>query len=145
MASIAISARGTLLKIGDGGTGEVFTNIAEVTNITGPSLALDTIEVTSHDTSSGWREFIGGLLDAGEVSLDINFVPTNATHSQTSGLLKDFKNRTLRNFKLVFPDTGVTTWSFAGLVTAFECSEAIDDVIKGTVTLKLSGQPTLTG
>jgi predicted secreted protein len=145
MASIAVSARGTLLKIGDGAATEAFTSIAEVTNISGPSLSLDTIEVTSHDTSSGWREYIGGLLDAGEVSFDINFVPTNATHSFTSGLIKDLKNRTLRNFKLVFPDTSNTTWAFAALVTAFDCSEAIDDVIKGSITLKLSGQPTLAG
>lgn len=141
----AIAGFGTLLKIGDGGTSEVFTTIAEVTEISGPKFKLDTAEVTSHSSTSAWRERIATLLDPGEVSLKINFIPTNATHSQTSGLLRDMKNRTLRNFKLVFPDAGVTTWMFAAFVTGFEPSEPIDEQLSADVALTLTGAPTLAG
>lgn len=140
-----ISAFGTLLKIGDGGGTEVFTTIAEVRDISGPSLKLDTEEVTSHSSTAGWREYIGTLLDAGEVTFDINFIPTAATHSQTSGLIKDLKNKTLRNFQLVFPNVGATTWAFAAYVTGFEPAEPVEGVLAASVTLKISGQPTLAG
>jgi len=140
---MGISAFGTLLKIGDGGDPETFTTIAEVSSISGPGLSLDTIDVTHHSSTAGWREFVGGLLDAGEVSFDINYTPTDATHDASTGLIKDMVDRTVRNFQLVFPDTGNTTWSFSALVTGFEPSEPIDDKLAASVTLKLTGQPTL--
>lgn len=141
---MGISAFGTLLKKGDGGSPtESFTTIAEVTNIGGPSLSLDAIEITSHSSTGGWREFIGGLLAGGEVSFEINYDPVGATHDASTGLIYDMTNRTVGNFQLVFPDTGNTTWSFAALVTAFEPSEPVDDKLAASVTLKVSGQPTL--
>ncbi|KKL29023.1 hypothetical protein LCGC14_2369280 [marine sediment metagenome] len=134
--TIAIDAHGTLLKLGDGGGGsEVFTTVAEVTDISGPSMTLDPIDVTSHDSTAAYREFIGGLLDAGEVTLTINYVPTAGTHDATTGLIADMVARVVRNFQLVFPDSGTTTWSFAALITAFEPAEPIDDKLALTSLL----------
>lgn len=141
MASGAISGHGTLLKRGNGATPEVFTTIAEVASISGPALAQETIDVTSHDSTDGWREFIGGLLDGGEVSFDVHLIPTNATHDN---LWTDLSNRTLRNFQLVFPDGGATTWAFSALVTGFSTNEPIDSQLSASVSLKISGKPTLT-
>ena len=145
MPSGAISAYQTLLKLGDGGGTEAFTTIAEIIKLGGPKLKLDTKEVTSHSSTGAFREFIATLLDAGEVSLDGNFIPTNATQSQSSGLLKDMKNRTKRNFQMVFPDVGVTTWSFAAFVTSFEITAQFDDVLSFSATLKVTGAPTMAG
>lgn len=141
--SEGMSAFGTLLKIGDGATPEVFTAIAEVTSIDGPSMELETIEITNHSSEDGWREYVGGLLDAGEISLEFNFLPTDATQGYGGGLLQDMVNRTKRNFELVFPDSGATTWGFTALVTKFETSAPHDDKLSGSATLKLSGKPTL--
>jgi predicted secreted protein len=143
MVTAAIFAHGTLLKKGDGAATEVFTTIAEVTNIGGPGLALDPIDVTSHGSTAGWREFIGGLLDGGEVSMTINYVPTAGTHDATTGLIADKVARTVRNFQLVFPDSGNTTWSFSALVASFEPGEPVDAQLSAEVTLKVTGQPTL--
>ena len=136
----AISGFGTILKRGDGAVPEVFTTIAEVKSLSGPGLTLETIDVTHHQSTGGWREFIGGLLDGGEVTFDVNFIPSNQTQDN---LWTDLQNRTLRNFELEFPDPGSTTWSFSALVTGFEESAPIDDVLGASVTLKISGQPTL--
>lgn len=140
---MAINAFGTLLKIGDAATPEVFTTIAEVTSIAGPKLALEALETTNHSSTDGWRERIGGLLDAGEVTFEINFEPTASTHAYGTGLIKDMVNRTKRNFKVVFSDTGATTWTFTALVTAFEPSMPFDDKLTASVTLQITGKPTL--
>lgn len=139
----ALSAFGTLVKIGDGGTPETFTTIAELADIGGPALELEAMDATSHSSTDGWREFIGGLLNGGEVSLEIHFVPTHATHSYSAGLIHDMVNRTLRNFKIVFPNVSATTWTFAALVTGFEPKEPVDDKLTAAVTLQISGKPTL--
>lgn len=143
MPTAAISAFGTLLQIGDGGGPEVFTTIAEVVEVGGPDLKLDTIDATSHGSTGGWEEVVGGILRSGEVSLSINYVPTAGTHNNTTGLLRDMRLRTKRNFRLVFPDAGATTWSFTALVTGFKPNAAHDDKLSADVTLKISGQPTL--
>lgn len=142
---MAISGFGTLLKIGDGGGTEVFTTIAEVKDISGPSFSADTVELTTHSSSGAWKEKLPTLLDAGEITLDINFIPTNATQSQSTGLLRDFKNRTKRNFQLVWPDVGGTTWAFSAYVTGFEPSAPVDDLLGASVTLTITGAPTLAG
>lgn len=143
MATKAISGKGTLLKMGDGAGTEVFTTIAEVKSIGGPSFASDTIDVTSHDSPGAYREFIASLIDPGELSFDINFVPTDATHNVSTGLLRDFQNRIRRNYKIVFPDTSATTWNLQGIVTAVQINAPTDDVLSASITIKITGQPTL--
>jgi predicted secreted protein len=141
--SNAISSFGTLLKIGDGGGGgEVFTTIAEVLDINGPGIKNSVKEVTHQTSTGGFRERIATLSDAGEVTFDINFIPTENTQDAGAGLLKDAINRTLRNFKIVFPDTAVTTWAFSAFVTDFEPHEPVDGSLGASVTLTLTGKPT---
>ncbi len=137
----ALSAFGTLLKIGDGASSETFTTIAEVTDIGGPELALEIAEVTSHSSTNGWKEKIGALLDGGQVSFSINYIPTNSTHNNTNGLIADMVARTLRNFTLTFPQA--TVWSFSALVVGFSPTEPIDNALTADITLEISGQPTL--
>ena len=141
--SAAVNAFGTLLKIGDGGGGEVFTTIAEVQNISGPSLSLEMIDVTNHSSTAGWKERIGGLLDGGEVTFDINFQPTTSTHSYSAGLVKDMVNRTKRNFKIVFPDGSSTTWTFSAFVSKFQSKAPVNGQLSASVSLMITGQPTL--
>ncbi len=135
----ALAAFGTFLKIGDGGGPETFTTIAEVTDLGGPKLKRDTIDVTNHSSSGKWREFLAGLKDGGTVSMKLNFIPTNATHSPTTGLLNDFDDGTLRNFKLYFTDAGPTIASFAAIVTSFEPAEPVDGALTADSELKVSG------
>jgi predicted secreted protein len=142
-ASPAVSAFGTLVKIGDGAVSESFTTIAELRKIGGPKLKLETIDVTVHNTTEPWRQFIGGLLDGGEVTVDLNFIPSDSTHNPTTGLLADMINRVQRNFQMVFPDAGLTTWAFTALVIGFDMSSEPSSVLMATVTLKISGSPTL--
>lgn len=137
------SALGTLLKQGDGGSPETFTTIAQVRDISGPGLSQEAVEVTHHSSTDGWREYVGGLFDGGEISFEIVYDPAEGTHDASTGLLKDMTDRTVRNFELVFPDTGSTTWTFAALVTGFEPGAPVDGALTASVTLKLSGQPTL--
>jgi predicted secreted protein len=140
---MGIAAYGTLLKLGDGASPEVFTTIAEVVDIGGPALELDMIETTSHDSTAGWEEFVGGILRSGEVSLEINYDPAGATHDASTGLIADMVARTLRNFELVFPDAGSTTWGFSAYVQKFEPGAPVAEKLSASVTLKVSGQPTL--
>ena len=52
-----------------------WTTVAEVGNITPPSFARDAQDATHTESTEGWREFIPGLKDGGEISVELNFVP----------------------------------------------------------------------
>lgn len=131
MTTSGKAAYGTLLK-------RAGTTLAEVTNISGPGLALDALDMTSHD-SSGDREFIGGLLDGGEVTCEVNFMPGNATHKQ---VIADMKARTVSTWSIVWSDGSSSTWSFSALPTAFEPSAPVDGKLSASITLKVTGSVT---
>jgi predicted secreted protein len=121
--------------------GTVFETIANVTNIGGPARTRETIDVTAHDSPGGWMEFLGGLKDGGEISLDINYDPTEATHD----LDDDFDDATPRNYRIVIlPDTeDEHTWTISGIMTELSDEFPYDDKMGRTMTIKVTGKPTL--
>lgn len=140
----AISSFGTLLKMGDGASSETFATIAELRDITPPELSSDIEDVTSHSSTGGYEEVLpDGVLKTGEVTFEINYVPTATTHNATAGLIKDWKNKTKRNFQLVFSDGGGSTWAFAAYVTKVAPKAPVKGILRADVTLKPTGQPTL--
>jgi hypothetical protein len=142
----ALNSFGTLLKIGDGATPtENFTTIAELLDIDGVTLKANTEDATNHSSPGGFEEKIPTTLAAGPIKFGINFIPTGATHSYSTGLIKDFKNKTKRNFQLVFPDSGATTWNFAAYVTSVDIKAPVKGKLTADVTLDITGQPTLAG
>jgi predicted secreted protein len=59
------------------------------------------------------------------------------------GVLDDFVSGTLRNWRIVFPDTGATEWDFAAFVTGYEPKMPHDGALTADISLELSGTPTL--
>lgn len=134
---------GTVLAWDPAG-GSSYSNIGQVSSITGPGLARDAVDSTTHDNADMWRSFMKGLKDGGELSFDIVYDPVLGTHNYTTGLLSDFDaDATIPNFRLTFPDAGTTEWIFPGFLTGFETQEPIDDLMKASVTIKVAGTPTL--
>ncbi len=144
MASNALPTQGILVKVGDGATPtELFTTIAEVTGFSGPTTEANEIEVTT--LSSTAKEFISGLVDNGEVTLEVNAVPSDTQHNQ---IRSDISAGTVRNYQIDFndmPDGGSnpTTYVFAAFVKSFPFSAAADDKLSGTITLRISGAITI--
>ena len=63
----------------------ISATLANVTNIAGLDGETEIIDVTSHDSSSAYREKVASFIDAGQLTLDVNFDPNSATHRATSG------------------------------------------------------------
>jgi predicted secreted protein len=142
MTSAAFWAYGSKLQLGDGGSPEAFSDIAEIIELNAPQMSRDEIDVTSHQSSDGYREFIAGLRDAGEVNCMANWLPTNATHSYTTGLHASFNTNTNKNWRIVLPSTLITI-AFTGFVTAFEPDLPLEEQGQLSFTIKVSGKPTV--
>lgn len=136
--SDALNAHGTLIKVGDGGTPENFTAIAELKDIDGPNLDRAVHAADSH--TSTWREVVPGFRDGQEVTFDVNLIPTDPTHDPLTGLVYLWNAGTKRNFQLVFPDVGNTTWQFGAFVTNVSPTAQVDGILIASITLRVSGE-----
>ena len=140
--SDAFWAIGSTFQLGDGATPEAFVSLAEVTKLSPPSWKRDSIDVSNMSSPSGYREFLAGWRDGGEVKIEANWLPLNPTQDSTTGLLASFEDNVNHNFRLVLPDD-LATISFRGHVTAYEPDLDLEKQGLLSVTIKVTGRPTL--
>ena len=123
--------------------GETLGPVAQVVNLSGPGLSLDTEDVTTHDSANAWEELVATIIRTGELSLDIVYDPAHADHDASTGFPGLLEARTVVGFNITFPDTAGTVWSFAAVVNGFEPGAAHDGALTAAVKLKLTGEPIL--
>jgi len=130
------SAFGTSFKITGG------TDVGNVTAIKGPSVSLDTTDVTSHDSTSAFEEVVATILRSGEVTLDLVYDPANAQIKNSSGgLLYLLTTRASASFTITLPDA--TAIIFTGFVVGFEPGMPHDGALTCSVKVKPTGAVTL--
>jgi predicted secreted protein len=121
---------------------ETYTTVAEVRSITGPGYTGDTVEVTNHSSVGAFREHIASLLDGGNLTFDMNFIPAEPTQDQTNGLMSKYLTRSRTNFRLLMRDG--SSLDFQGFVTGMGLTFPVDNVQTASVTIKVTGAPLLT-
>ena len=138
--SQGVIGRGTLLKIGDGASPEVFSAIAEVKDISGPGLTTEFAEFTHQQSTGGYREYKPTFKASGDVTFKCNFLPDDETQGfSTTGLLKDYDDQVLRNFELIFPDPGATKAAFSAYVANIQPTAPVGSALELNVTLRVTG------
>ncbi len=143
----------TLFKIANEGSPLTFNVIANVGDLTGPTMSGAVVDVTSHSTATPWRQKIVTLLDNGDITLPLYFIPSSAGsdgtpntpegHNGTNGLLSVFTSRQLREYALTFPDAAGTTWYFQGYITKFSMTAKVAGVLEATCTFTFTSEPIL--
>ena len=114
--------------------------VGEVTNLGGIELTADTVEMTSHDSTSRYREYIQGLRDGGEITIEGNHVPGDAGQAK---ILAVFNADDAETATIVFADD--SDWSASVIVTAYKPADSpVDDKLAFSATLKVTGVPTFT-
>jgi predicted secreted protein len=143
------SAFNTLLKA-DALAGDIagtYRDVAYIRSIKGPGLALDVVDVTSHDSTGAWEELVATILRTGEVTLDIIYDPAAVTIKYVNGLLGKMAAKTLEGFKIYFNTDTVEAsraiWVFNAYITGFEPDMPFDGALTASMKLKISGAPTI--
>jgi len=111
--------------------------LAEVFDITPPNDTVDEVDATHMQSPNRTREFIPGLIDPGEASFEMNFIPGSAS-DLLIGEIKTAGERV--RCRVTFPN-GVT-WKFSGWVSGYEPAVPTDDKMTATVTWRVTG-PTI--
>jgi predicted secreted protein len=137
--SNAIAGPGFLLQVDVSGT---YTTIAEVKDISGPETSVDVVEVTNQDSPDNFEEIIPTLKRGGTTSFDVNFVPTDATHDSTTGLLSYLNARSLQDWQIVLPGTGLSV-QFSGYVVKWGPKFPVANVASASMDIRVSGPVTI--
>jgi predicted secreted protein len=125
--SIGIHGHGTTLAIGG-------TTIGNIISISGPEEARDSIDISTMESTNKWREFIPGMLDAGEVTAEVNFDGTT-----TSALLAAQLTQSAQAIVITFSDTDTATITGSGFITSLGHAIPFDDKVTQSVGMKFTG------
>lgn len=115
--------------------------LLEQVNLTGISQSVDTVEVTNHDSDDSFKEYVAGLRDGGELTIDANFIAGD-TYGQIA-FHTDMQAGTKRDCFLVMPMAIGDALSFSAIAKGFEPSFPADGKFGVTGTIKVTGKPTL--
>lgn len=128
--------------------GTVYVPVGQVKDITGPAMTRGDVDVSDHDSATGYREFLPGLTDGGVVTFIIGFDPQNTAHIQGvgTGLLGDFEGSgcTLAAWEYTLAVcAGTAVWTFDGYVNGFTQNAPVEGELTADLSVKISGKPTL--
>lgn len=114
--------------------GTTYVAVAELLKVTPPQYSRDAVETTHMQSTGRYREFIPGMLNGGEVTLEISFTPSAA-----DVILAALENNSLGSFRITH-QSGITV-TFSAVPTNYNPGLTIDDRNTASVTLKVSGKP----
>jgi len=86
-------------RIGNAASPEVFTAIEEVYSISGVGKTNELVEVTNFDSPVGTKEFIPGLAEGSEVTIEANYIPAA---TQQAALIAVVDSGTNTNFQVAY-------------------------------------------
>lgn len=136
----------TQADIGYGGKVEVSTTVGgeptfqmgEVTSVTPPNESVDVIDVTHLESPNRTREFIQGLIDPGDFSLEVNWVAGGATDDFVIAWRQSGESRIVR-----ITTNNDTTYTFPAFVTGWTPQMPVDGKMAATLTCKVAGAITV--
>lgn len=128
---------GSTVEVGEiDGANTNFTTIAGLQDITMPEATADDVEVTSMDSPNRTKEFIAGMIDMGEVSIEMNYEADSATDTLLTAIQGSGETVELR-FTLNGMAQPVT---YAAYCKTYGITAPVQDKMMATATFKVSAQ-----
>jgi hypothetical protein len=113
--------------------------LVQVVSFTLPNDQTDRVETTHLKSAGKRREYTGGMIDGGEVTITLNFRPG----SDTDAAIEDAKDEgDERAIRFNVPHLGLPAWTYdtTGIVTGYDRGEVTPDgKMEATVTVALTG------
>lgn len=113
--------------------------IGQVVGFNGPSFSSPVIDITNLNSSA--KEKLVGIYDAGQIQLDLLY---QATVVGQVNMLADLAAGAIKNWCIALSDSSTSRMLGNGYITAFNIQAAVDDAVKASVTIEISGGVTST-
>jgi hypothetical protein len=140
MATQARIGHGATFALASSGGGTP-VELAEITGISLPSPESSEVEATHFGSPNRRREYIAGLIEDGEGTFEMNWVPG----SPTDVLLREAQDSgETRAYRITIPRDGEPAWEVTGsaIIRRVERAVPIDDRMTASVTVRFTGGTT---
>lgn len=136
------AAKGATIEHGGAASGaESYAAIDAVQALGVPSDTADLLDASSHDSPSGRKEYVNGLIDSDDLSISIIYDSADAVHE----LLRAAAGGVAQHFRITLNGPASNTiHTFDALVTGFNIDLPHDGLTTATVTLKRTGADAVT-
>ena len=124
-------------------TSTTVTLIGNISSLGGPNQTRTSIDKSTFDSSDNYKEFMPGMIDAGEITAEFNYDGSAAgTANNLNTLLQDTSTSATKIWTVTCPDT--SKWQGSGFISALSPTIPMDDKITQSLTIKLTGKTTFT-
>jgi len=134
MATAAISAFGSTFKWNA-------VALAELTNISYNGSKVEQLDVSSHDSTGQNREYVAGWGDAGEITIEGNYIAGDTTGQ--IAFATDAVAKTTREWIITAPNSVFSLTGNGFVSQAPSLTFSSDGAIKFTASIKISGTVTV--
>ncbi len=143
----AVNFTGFALAVGNGGSPEVFTPIANIEDFSLPTI---TVMVETTNSSDQWVSRQPTIGDMGKITLKGFWQMQETSHynganigTVAHGLRYLMLQRLLTNFQAQYPNAGASVDEWPGYVTGFSITSKVKDVFHFSLEVTNSGAPVL--
>lgn len=116
------------------------TAVGGLTSIGGVEISADSIEVSAMDNTTGYKEYLAGLKDGGEVPIEGYMDGADEGQDAMYAALND---EGVHKCTIVFPAAIGKTWKFDGNIVKFGTNAQMGDAVKFSAAIKVTGKPSL--
>ncbi len=139
------AAKGLVLEHGGAASGAA--SWATVVNHRADALPgdeADLLDATTHDSTGGRKEYVPGLIDSEDISVELVYDPGDSVHEA----LRAASGGVAQHFRMTLPGlsggSGNDIHTFAGFVKGFSPRTAYDGIQMADMTIKRTGVTTVT-
>jgi len=131
----SVKTQGSSLQFFDtAASPNAFVTVASVTGFQGPSGSRQVIDATTLASTGKAKDV--GIPDYGQVTFDFNFVSTDTV---LVDVWDGFIAGVLHVWQIVLSDSPATVFGFSAYVLSMNYTAGLDDIVRGSVTLEISG------
>lgn len=117
----------------------IYFTVSEMISMNGAGGNVDMVDDSAHDSITRYNGFTKCLIENDEINIDAYFDYDNAY--TISELLS---TTTLQSITITYPTTpSATQFVSSGFISNYESSDPFDDLIQISVTIKISGKPSI--
>jgi Lambda phage tail tube protein, TTP len=137
---MAISGHGTLVQKATAALPLTFVTIAELGAVTPPPLSRNEFDATTQNLNID--TYVLGVLRRGQMTVPMNFIPTDPTQNHIAGLYKSLITEPppVEGYRIQYPDVGATVWVMSGQVQGIAPTAPVDGLLSANVTIRFSGK-----